>query len=179
MAVIDLGGNNYDSFITVEDATIYLAGDVSRAAAWALLAEEAQKRALISATRMLLTLPWCDAAPDPAVDPADPIIQEVTAMLAADLAAKPKLFADASGSSNIKSVKAGSAQVEFFSPVAGGAPIPMALWNRLLNAGLVCLGTADGTGVNDGAIVTGISEGCRPLGGRYWWDWPVAASDYD
>ena len=179
MAVIDLGGKNYDSFITVEDATIYLAGDVSRAAGWALLNADAQKRALISATRMLLTLPWCGETPDPAVDPADAVIQEVTAMLAADLAARPKLFADATGNSNIKTVKAGSAQVEFFSPVDGGAPIPMALWNRLLAADLVCLTSGEGAGINDGPFVSGISDGCRPLYGRYPWDWPIAAGDYD
>lgn len=178
MATIALGGNDYDSFITVEDATIYLVGDVSRAAGWVLLSGDAQKRALISATRMLLTLPWCDEVPDPSVDPAEPVIAEVSAMLGADLAAKPKLFADATGNTNVKSVKAGSASVEFFSPVAGGAPIPMALWNRLLTAGLVCLGS-DAATVNDGAYVSGISDGCRPLGGRYPWDWPLAAADYD
>jgi hypothetical protein len=180
MAVIDLGGNNYDSFITQDDATVYLAGDVSRAPGWALLASDAQKRALISSTRMLQTMPWCDdPPPDPAVDPADQVIQDVTAMLAADLAAKPKLFADASGSTNVKSVKAGSVNVEFFSPVAGGAPIPMALWNRLLAAGLVCLGTTGATSINDGPFISGISDGCRPLGGRYPWDWPIASQDCD
>lgn len=176
MAVIDLGGNNYDAFVSVEDATIYLAGDVSRAAAWALLNDDAKKRALISATRMLLTLPWCDEVPDPAVDPADQVIQDVTAMLAADLAANPKLFADASGQSNIKTVKAGSAQVEFFSPTVSSAPIPLALWNRLLSADLVCLGGV--STITDGPFVSGISGGCRPLGGRYEWDWPIASEDY-
>lgn len=179
MAVIAIGANNYDSFISVAEADVYLAGDVSRAVSWALLDDAAKARALISATRMLLSLPWCDDAPDPAVDPAPPVVAEVTAMLAADLAAKPKLFADASGGSNIKSVKAGSAQVEFFSPVEGGAPIPLALWNRLLAADLVCLAVGTGSAGTDAPYVSGISGGCRPLGGRYVWDWPIAAGDYD
>lgn len=178
MVQITLGANNYDVFISEADATVYLAGDVSRAAVWALLSDDAKKRGLISATRLLLTMPWCDETPDPAVDPADLVIQEVTAMLASDLASKPKLFADATGNSNVKSVKAGSASVEFFSPVAGGTPIPRSLWDRLNVAGLVCLGKGD-DGSMDGPTVSGISDGCRPLYGRPPWDWPVACEDYD
>lgn len=180
MVAITLGGNNYDSFISEADATIYLAGDIIRAAPWALLAADAQRRALISATRLLMTMPWCDvdSPPDPSGDAAsiDDTVEEVCAMLAADLAAKPKLFADASGNSNVKSAKAGSAQVEFFSPVEGGPPIPRSLWDRLNAAGLVCLGS---TSAIDGPTVSGICDDARPLWGRYPWDWPVAAADYD
>lgn len=178
MAVITIGANNYDSFIAVADADIYLAGDIARATAWALLNDDAKGRALISATRMLLTLPWCDETPDPAEEQAEPI-PSVTAMLAADLAAKPKLFADASGNSNIKRAKAGPAEVEFFSPVDGGPPIPMALWNMLLSAGLVCFGLGDTDVTLDGAVPHGTSDCIRPLGGRYPWDWPIASQDYD
>jgi hypothetical protein len=177
MPTISLGGNDYDSLVSVEDAGIFLAGDVSRAAAWVLLSDDAKKRALISATRMMLALPWCDTAPDPAGD-IEQVVEDVTAMLGADLAAKPKLFADATGNSNVKNVKAGSVSVEFFSPVAGGPPIPRALWDLLNAAGLVCLGSSETT-TNDGPFVSGISDGCRPLGGRYPWDWPIAASDCD
>jgi hypothetical protein len=176
MVKVTLGGNEYDVFTDVASADLYLAGDVTRAAAWALREPEAKMRGLISATRMLLALPWCDGAP--AFDAVPPVVAEVTAMLAADLLAKPKLFADASGNSNIKSVKAGSAQVEFFSPVDGGPPLPVALWNLLNNAGLMCLGLGSAT-VNDAAYFSGTSGGCRPLGGRYPWDWPIAAGDYD
>jgi hypothetical protein len=170
MADVDIGTETYQAFIELDDADTYLAGDVARATGWALLNPDAKGRALVSATRMLLALPFCEAAPDP-------VLQDVTAMLAADLAAKPRLFADASGNSNVKSAKAGSASVEFFSPVDGGPPLPRALWNRLLAAGLVCLGS-DTSGL-DGALVSGISGGCRPLGGRLPWDWPLAAQDYD
>lgn len=175
---VDVGSNTYQSFADVDFASEYLGGDVLRAVPWALLPTDAQGRALISATRMLLTLPWCDTPPDPA-EPAPFVVQEVTAMLAADLGTKPKLFADASGSSNIKSVKAGSAQVEFFSAVESSAPIPLALWNRLLLAGLVCLKPNTDSGVLDGPYISGIYGGERALGGRYAWDWPVASGDYD
>lgn len=177
MATVTIGTTDYDAFEDIAGADEYLAGDIARATAWALLNDEAKGRALVSATRMMLSLTWCDTAPDPAVDQASPI-PEVAAMLAADLAAKPKLFADASGNSNIKSAKAGSASIEFFSPVDGGPPLPKALWDLLANAGLVCVGT-DTDATLDGAIPTGTSDGCRPLYGRYPWDWPIASADYD
>lgn len=175
---VDVGSETYDVFADVDFADPYLAGDVARAGQWALRNEDAKGRGLVSATRMLLQLPWCDATPG--FDDAPAVVREVTAMLAADLLAKPKLFADATGDTNVKSVKAGSVSVDFFSPVRGGPPLPLALWRLLLNAGLVCLGTTGST-VNDGALVSGISDGCelRGLGGRYPWDWPVACRDYD
>lgn len=179
MAVVEIGDPAvaYDSFATVAFADEYLAADVSRADAWAALSAASKGRALVSATRMMLALPWCDVVPDPTVDQAEPI-PSVAAMLAADLAAKPKLFADASGSSNIKSVKAGSVAVEFFTPVDGGPPLPLQLWNLLLAADLVCLGSSE-SAANEGPWVSGVCEGTRPLGGRYPWDWPIAEADYD
>ncbi len=179
MATITIGTVDYDSFISVADADAYLGGDISRATAWALLNDDGKGRALVSATRMLLALPWCATPPDPAVDPAPDVVQHVTAMLAADLAAKPKLFAEASANSNIKRAKAGSAEIEFFSPVDNAPPLPLALWNRLLAAGLVCLGFGDTDVTLDGAVPHGTSDCIRPLGGRYPWDWPIAAADYD
>lgn len=176
MPQVDIGSESYDSFIDQDYADIFLGGDVMRAASWATRNEDTKGRGMVSATRMLLGMPWCEAAPD--FDDAPEIVKEVTAMLASDLLSKPKLFADATGNSNLKSAKAGSAQVEFFSPVAGGPPLPTSLWNMLLNVGLMCLGQST-TGINEGAIVTGISDGCRPLGGRFPWDWPIASSDYD
>lgn len=176
MVKITLGGNDYDSFTAVATADIYLMADVVRAASWATRNPDAKSRGLISATRQLLALPWCDAAP--AFDAVPPVVEEVTAMLAADLLAKPKLFLDATGNSNVKNVKAGSASVEFFSPVEGGPPLPKALWDRLNAAGLMCLGAGDAS-VLDGPYFSGISDGCRPLAGRYPWDWPIAAGDYD
>lgn len=179
MPTITIGGNPYDSYEDVAGANEYLAADVMRADAWEALTDPLKGRALVSATRMMMTLPWCDEVPDPTVDQDSPI-PEVCAMLAADLAAKPKLFADASGNNAIKSVGAGSARVEFFYPTEGGPPIPSQLWDMLYNAGLVCLSDADGDSTtDDGPYVSGICGGVRPLGGRYPWDWPIAEADYD
>lgn len=177
MPMIDIGGNEYPSFTSEDAAGEYLAGDITRALVWDAASEAIQKRALVSATRMMVALPWCaDPAPDPEDDQESPI-PEVAAMLAADLIAAPDLFADASGASNVKSVKAGSAQVEFFSPVDGGPPLPRSLWGRLVAADLVCLGASSG-GLYAGAIPFGTSDCERPLGGRWPWDWPIAEADH-
>jgi hypothetical protein len=175
MAKVVIGAVEYDSFGDVAFADEFLAGDVLRAGPWALRNPDAKARGMVSATRLLLRMPWCEAAPG--FDAAPAVVQEANAMLASDMLAKPRLFSDASTNSNIRSVRAGSAQVEFFAPVAGAPPLPIAVWSMLSNAGLLCLGSSDGEGA--GAIVTGISDGCRPLGGRPLWDYPIAAEDCD
>lgn len=176
MPTVTLGGNDYDVFTAVADADKHLAGDVLRAAPWATRNADAKMRGLISATRMLLEISWCVEAPG--FDDAPDVVQQVTAMLASDLLAKPKLFADASGVKGIKTVKAGSAQVEFFyAPVTGGPPLPKALWQMLSNAGLVC--SPSDKDINAGPIVTGIKGDCRPLGGRYASEYVCAAEDHD
>jgi hypothetical protein len=169
---VDVGTETYDAFADVDFATTYLGGDVLRATVWALKDPDTQARGLVSATRLIQRLGWCvDPAPLP--DDADIplVLQEATAMLAADLIAKPAQFADASGNSNIKSVKAGSAQVEFFSPIKGGPPLPRAVWDMLVNAGLVGCGFVGGE-INGTPYISGTQGDCRPLGG--WW-----ASDDD
>jgi hypothetical protein len=162
MATITLDGNDYPSFSDLASADILLAGDVLRAIPWGRRDDPAKMRGLISATRMLQRMPWNDPAPTTDDPPA--VVAEVTAMLAADLLAKPKLFTDATGASNVKIARAGSAQVEFFRPVAGGPPMPKDLWDLLVAAGLI--GSFDDPD-GGGAEVTGISSGCRPYLGRY------------
>lgn len=138
MAQVQIGGQGYPSFDTVANADVYLGGDVQRAAGWALRNADAKARGMVSATRQLLTIPWC--GDPPGIDTAPEVVKQVTAMLAADLLAKPKLFSDASGNSNIKSARAGSAAVEFFRPTVNSPPLPRALWTMLVEAGVAgCL----------------------------------------
>lgn len=174
MAQVTIGTHTFDVLVGLDEAGRHLAGDVQRATGWAIRQPEAQGRGIVSATRLLLGLPLCDA---PDLNAPHPVLAEVAAELAADLVAKPKLFADASGSSNIKTAKAGSAQVEFFAPVTGGPPLPIAMWKRLQAAGLICMaGDAANPAVEEsglgGPFVSGISDGCgnRPLLGRYAFD---------
>lgn len=179
MATVDIGSNSYEAFADADFADEYLAADILRADGWATLSDDNKGRALVSATRFLLALPWCAEAPSPSATDLDPAIPEVAAMLAADLAANPELFNDASGSSNIKRTKAGSAEVEFFSPVDGGPPMPRKLWDRLIAANLICPGDGAVAAVLDGAVPFGTSDCVRPLSGRPPWDWWLAEWDYD
>lgn len=172
MPTVDVGAETYNSFASLDFADSFLGGDVLRAGPWALRNDDARSRGLASATRMMLQLPW---ALVPSMDGPPAVVQEVAAMLAADLLAKPRMFADVGTDSNLKVAKAGTAQVEFFRPVTGGPPLPKALWTMLANAGLV----ANTEGESAGAEVTGISDGCRPLGGRFAWDYPIAECDHD
>lgn len=179
MPLIDLGGNDYPSYADTAEADIALAADILRAGTWATRSDDTKKRALVSATRMMLYMPWCDPAPDPsAAGPLDATLIYVTSALAEDLAAKPRLVRGGSANSNVKNVKAGSAQVEFFGPVAGAPPIARELWDQLVAAELLCLGTGD-VDPWAGAIVTGICGEVRPYEGRYSTEYWIAAMDYD
>jgi hypothetical protein len=170
MAQVTIGGSTYNSFESVADADVFLAGDVLRATPWALRNSDAKARGLVSATRLLVRQPWC--GPVPAFDAVPDPVKEATAMLAADMLAKPKLFADASANSNVKSAKAGSAQVEFFSAVKDSPPLPRAIWDMLTGAGILgCV--AAGTGI-DTPFVSGANSRLDtdrdPFG--YGWLWP-------
>jgi hypothetical protein len=176
MADIELGGRPYKALCSQDEADAFLAGDVSRATSWALRDIQPKRRGLISATRMMLALPWSDGPPNPDADDSPAVLAEVCAMLACDLLAKPKLFADASANSNVKNVKAGSAQVEFFRPVDDAPPLPLALWRLLEGAGLVT--AADGPtdfSADDAPFVSGSGSSCAAPGAAadhppYWTD---------
>ena len=168
MATVTIGTTEYQAFADVEFADDWLAADVQRAAPWALRNDDAKGRGLVRATRMLLALPGIET---PTYDAPGDVVEQVTAMLASDLLAKPAIAAGGGGASNVKSAKAGSAQVEFFSPVDGGPVIPVVLWDMLVAAGLLG-STGGGDGSMEGAFITGISGGCRPWLGRYADDWP-------
>ena len=130
MATITINTVDYNSFASVADADAFLAADVKRYAAWAALDADAnaKARALVTASRYLAGLDWADGVPS--YDTPPTAVVEATALLAADIAAKPSLGDDASTGSNVKRVKGGEAEVEFFRPTAGAALPPYLL--RLL-----------------------------------------------
>lgn len=138
MPQVTISDAQYDVYATVEVIDQYLAGDLQRASAWAALTPEVKAQADVSATRLLQRQAWRDGVPP--VEDAPLVVQQATALLAADIAAKPSLGDSASTGSNIKAVGAGSARVEFFSPVAGTL-LPSAAWALLADL----LGPAPGT----------------------------------
>lgn len=185
MVQVTVGNFDYEALTDVDTADEHLGADVSRATAWALRNTDTKGRGLVTATRNLLTLPWTEGnTPDPAAITAGDltsVIQQVTAEYAADLLATPRLQSGGVGNSNIKIAKAGSAQVEFFTPIEGGPPIPLDLWSKLQAAGLV--GSLDGysdlDATLDAAQPFGTCGSSRPLDGRPTWDYTIAAEDLD
>ena len=164
MSIVTIGTYEFDAYVDVAFADQFLAGDAMRGPRWAPLNADAKGRGIVSATRAVVALDWCaGVAPDLAAPPV--VVQHVTALLAADIAAKPSLIADATGNSNIKRAKAGSAEVEFFNSVKGGPPLPLPLWNMLIADGLIGCGLAD-IEAAAGAITTGTGE-CSRFRGSY------------
>lgn len=139
MPQVTINATDYDVYADVAYADAYLAADIARATAWAALsAGDTKKQALVSATRTLQRMTgWVDGMA-PEIDSAITAVQDATSVLAADMAAKPKLSKSAGTSSNIKRTKAGSAEVEFFRQSDDTTlPIPEDAFNILLAAGLV------------------------------------------
>lgn len=134
MAQVTIGGNQYDVYADVAFADEYLAADAVRYATWAALTTAGDKeRLLVSATRLLQRQTWKAGTPPDVADPPL-VVKEATALLAADIALKPTVSDNGSTASNVKVVGAGSARVEFFSPVEGRAlpPAAFALLSELL-----------------------------------------------
>lgn len=162
-ATVTIGANTYKVLAPIAFADEYLAGDVMRAAPWATRNNDAKARGMVSATRKLVTLPWVTPIDLDADDQVE-VIKEAASMLASDMLSKPKIAGSAPGASNLKSVKAGSAQVEFFSPVDAKSPLPDDIWALLVASGL--MGSTISDGSNEGAFVSGAGC-CRPFDGRY------------
>lgn len=180
MPIISIGANDYPAFADQDFADEFLAADVQRAAPWSLYQDETKVRGLVSASRMIAGFLVADPLPDPTADVAalPEALKEVTSMLAADLLAKPKLQANGSANSNVKTAKGGSASVEFFRPVDASAPLPDALWRMLLLAGLV--GNLPDPEESGSPEATGTEDRVRPLCGRFAFDdWPWVQRDFD
>jgi hypothetical protein len=118
MAEVAIGSCFYSTFAEVEEADEYLAADMKRYSGWAALSADDKARALVTATRYLDGLVWLEP---PAYDNPPQAVKEANALLAADIAAKPTLGDDSSTGSNVKRVKGGEAEVEFFRPTSGTA----------------------------------------------------------
>lgn len=151
MPIITITGTDYPTYITVADADKYLAVDVQRADLWASRTELQKQRGIVSATRFLQALTWASGeAPLTTDDPVLYPLAEATALLAADFLATPALASGGGTGSNVKRAKAGSAEVEFFRPVAG-YPMPLDVFNLLRSLlGIGDDGLAIGYGVASG-----------------------------
>lgn len=125
---VDVGGTDYSSYITLDDANTYLAASIG-ATSWAGATDDVKGAAIISAVRWLDTADWqgdkADAAdtlawPRSGIEGVDsttlptPLVS-ATAELAAALVAEPDLQASLNNPTP-KSIKAGSVALSFFRP---------------------------------------------------------------
>lgn len=139
MPTITISANNYQSYQDVAGADTYLAADIARSAKWAALNTAAKGQALVSASRWIATLSFADGAPDYTSPPQ--AVMDATTVLAADIAANPKLAQSQTGntSQNVKRIKAGSVETEFWRE-SFHAPLPQAAYDILIASGLMTFG---------------------------------------
>lgn len=119
MGAVTIGANTYDIYGTSAAATIYLAARIG-STAWTSATADTRSQALVTGTRQIqayLLSRGFDVDPAGAVDAA---IENANYELAYLLVVNPALQDVASASNNRRRVKAGSAEVEYFRPEAGG-----------------------------------------------------------
>lgn len=112
---VTIGGSDYDALANQGTADTYLAADSLYAALWAALTEDDKGRALVSAYRRFLRLPWADDT----LPEAEQDVIDASILLAAQISQDAAVATGAGTGSNTRRVKAGSAEVEFFKPQKG------------------------------------------------------------
>lgn len=128
MAVITIQGNDYDSYVSLSEAKIYLLGRIG-ASEWTAASQTTQQQAVITGTRwinrILQRLTDETLIPDPADDPGTPapdLIKDATSEAAYALVVDSTIQdKSAATSDNNKVLKAGSALIERFRPMNGTA----------------------------------------------------------
>jgi len=142
LSTITIAAVNYVSNASMVEANEFLAVDPVRAATWATLTDDEKGAKLVAATRRLNPLNWMgtktngegtqpDAWPRTGVTYEDgttvsttevPIeVGQATMFLAGSIAINATTAQTATGGSNKKRLKAGSAEIEYFAPVKGKA----------------------------------------------------------
>lgn len=143
ISTITINAVNYTAYASVAEADAYLAVDPSRSAGWAALTDDQKGANLVAATRRLDLLKFsgekvggqaqqnqwprtgatCDGeAVDTGSDvPTD--VENATILMAGSITLDATNADAGTSGSNIKSVGAGSARVEFFRPTIPGAAL--------------------------------------------------------
>lgn len=155
MATIAIQGINFDSYVTLADASSYIVARIG-SPEWLAASQTVRNQALVTGTRwinrLLQRLIEASLIPDPSVDPAPDLIQDATTesayALVVDSALQDK---GAATSDNIKLIEAGSVTIEKFTPVSGTALPTIAqqlvnAWIASVGGGLISAGVAFGTG---------------------------------
>lgn len=184
MASIEINGNAYPAYQTVEEIDIYAAAAVGDAAAgWNASTEDAQAPAAVSASRLIDRQQWQGEKTDPAqaeafprtglfypdgtAVPSDAVPQQVldaNSELAMDLLAGSTVQTDQSTQQQTRRLKAGSVEIEYFNIPGTGTRFPqtvmelLGFWLGNLSgvAGSESTGTCRPAPRNDFGFVRGI-----------------------
>ncbi len=151
MGTVTISGNSYNIYGTLADATEYLVARLD-GATWTSATDDTKSRALVQGTRLIQT--WL-AGQGQDVDPAsavDEAIEHANYELAFALVVDSSIAGNASASNNIRRTKAGSAEIEYFTPTRGGR-FPTQV-QAILNQWL----SEQGGSSSSGAFVSGACE---------------------
>lgn len=171
LTTIAIGGNDYVSYASVEEADARLAVDPVRGASWASKTPDQKGILLVASTNRLDLFKFKGEKTDPAqlnqfprtgltTPDGQPVsdtevpweIEQATILLAGTIGIKPTAAGAGGSGGNQRRVKAGSAEVEFFAPTKG-KPLAdeeaYAFLSAYLNLGLG-LGNFSGGGMASG-----------------------------
>ncbi len=141
ISTITINSTDYTAYASVSEADDYLAVDPTRSVAWNALSDDDKGRNLVAATRRLDLLKYSGEKADPdqvnewprtgATCAGEPVtstdvptqIEQATSLIAGSIALTPTQANAGTSGSNIKIVRAGSAEVEFFRPTIPGVAL--------------------------------------------------------
>lgn len=134
LTTLTINSNPYVAYASVAEADLLLDIDPVRSAAWALLNADQKAMKIVAATIRLDLLNFRGAKVDPEQERAFPrtglgdgvtttdvpkVVEQATIYLAGSIAINPQFANQGTSGANQKRVKAGSAEVEFFTPTKG------------------------------------------------------------
>lgn len=152
METVTIGGTEYDSYRTVAQADEYLAADFTATAWRAETDEDAKARALVTATRLLDRQVWPGEKTDEDQDHVWPrtgvsgveddeepqAVLDACCLLAKYIHEGSSVETSVSTASNVRRIKAGSVEQEYFFPQGNGTRLPLPVQELL--AGLLGTG---------------------------------------
>lgn len=131
MPMLEINGTEAFSYSTIEYADDYLVFDPNYAV-WQALSNEDKARYLVSSTRYLDSLVWEEPWSTQEAREAEPKIVQACVIIAFMIVqGNADFISTGTTASGTKRLKAGSAEIEYFNPNAGGSlrhRLPSQIW---------------------------------------------------
>lgn len=154
MATVTIGADTFNIYGTLAGATSYMAGSFGpQYTKWRALVPDDQKRTLVTTAIYFDVLGMASAGSPITHDTGLTDVINASYEMAALVAQNPAIISALSSGSNIKSVGAGPATVEFFAPVVGPS-VPVIVM-RMIGKYLPSPTVSDGTNGGGEALGTG------------------------